>query len=337
MRQINKIAVLGGGAWGTALALTAARAGRQVTLWARDPNVVSEIRSRQHNPRYLPGITFDEEIDATSDLRDVGSADALLLVTPAQTTRETLRALSEVGSFAVPIVLCAKGIEQSSGKLLSQVLAEELPDAIPAVLSGPSFADDVAKGLPTAVTTACENSDAAEMLASAMAAPSFRPYASTDVTGAQVGGALKNVLAIACGAVVGRKLGASAQAALTARGFAELTRLGSALGAQNETLTGLSGLGDLVLTCSSTQSRNFRFGIELGEGRKAADLIAAGGKLAEGAHTAKVAVELGRRHNVELPICEVVAAIISGSLSIDKALTTLMSRPLKHEAESGRN
>ncbi|MEJ8475784.1 NAD(P)H-dependent glycerol-3-phosphate dehydrogenase [Roseibium algae] len=331
INNIQKVAVLGGGGWGTALALTAARAGRDVILWARDPGTISDIRSRQQNQRYLPGITFDEELLATNNLAETANADAILLVTPAQSTREMLKALATVGTFKVPVILCAKGIERSTGKLLSDVLIEELPQAIPAVLSGPSFADDVAKGLPTAVTVACENKTLAEALTTALAAPAFRPYASTDVIGAQVGGALKNVLAIACGAVVGRKLGASAQAALTARGFAELTRLGAAMGAQQETLTGLSGLGDLVLTCSSAQSRNFRFGVELGEGQNAADLIAAGGKLAEGAHSAKIAVELGKQHGIELPICEAVAEVVQGSSSIDKALSSLMSRPLKHE------
>ncbi|WP_417687797.1 NAD(P)H-dependent glycerol-3-phosphate dehydrogenase [Roseibium sp.] len=331
MSVYNKIGVVGGGAWGTALALTAARAGRNVTLWARDPGVVSDIRSRCQNQRYLPGITFDEEIEATTDLSLLLGMDALLLVTPAQTTREVVRTLSGLGQLTFPIALCAKGIERSTGKLLSEVVKAEAPDACVAVLSGPSFADDVAKGLPTAVTIAAETADVADALCAAMAAPAFRPYASTDVPGAQIGGALKNVLAIACGAVYGRKLGASAQAALTARGFAELTRLGTALGAKQETLTGLSGLGDLVLSCSSTQSRNFTFGMHLGQGHTASDLIAAGGKLAEGAHTAKIAVEVAKRLKIELPICQTVADMVENDLSIDKALMKLMSRPLKSE------
>lgn len=332
MTTINTVGVIGGGAWGTALALTAARAGRKVILWARDPNIVSEIRSRQRNSRYLPSVTFDEEIDATTQLTDLVTVDALLLVTPAQTTRGLLTELAAHGAFKVPLVLCAKGIEQSSGKLLSDLVAEELPGAIPAVLSGPSFAEDVAKGLPTAVTIAAGNDVLAQALCRALAAPAFRPYASTDLIGTQIGGALKNVLAIACGAVVGRKLGASAQAALTARGFAELTRLGAALGARPETLTGLSGLGDLVLTCSSSQSRNFSFGLKLGQGDTAADLIAAGGKLAEGAFSARIAVELAARLGVDLPICQTVARMIDQDLSIDDALSALMSRPLKSEA-----
>ncbi|ADZ68808.1 NAD(P)H-dependent glycerol-3-phosphate dehydrogenase [Polymorphum gilvum] len=333
MSGYRTIVVLGGGSWGTALALTAARAGREAILWARDADVVAAIRSRQQNPAYLPSITFDEVLEATTDLAAVSRADAVLLVTPAQTTRSMLAAIRPHLKPGTPVVLCAKGIERGTGKLLTEILEDELPQAHPAVLSGPSFAEDVARGLPTAVTVAARDGAVADALAQALAAPSFRPYASTDLVGVQVGGALKNVLAIACGAVVGRRLGASAQAALTARGFAELSRLGAAMGARPETLTGLSGLGDLVLTCSSPQSRNFSFGLHLGEGRPVGDLVTLGGKLAEGVHTARIAVELGRRHKVSLPICETVAAVLDGTLTVDDALTALMSRPLKREAE----
>ncbi len=331
MTKIQTIAVIGGGSWGTALALTAARAGRKTTLWARDPDTIQEIRSRNQNSKYLPGITFDEDIQATAELKDTLSADAILLVTPAQITRDILKNIAMAGGYAGPLVLCAKGIERTTGDLLSEVVTDELPDAEVGVLSGPSFAADVARGLPTAVTIAAENSETAGRLCEAMAAPAFRPYASTDVTGALIGGALKNVLAIACGAVVGRKLGASAQAALTARGFAELTRLGTVLGARPETLSGLSGLGDLVLSCSSPQSRNFSFGVKLGEGNTAASLLAIGGSLAEGAHSARIAVELGERLKIDLPICQTVARILDSGLSVDEALVSLMSRPLKNE------
>ncbi len=334
MAAVETVGILGGGAWGTALALTAARAGRKARIWARDPGVVSDIRRHQQNAKSLPGITFDEDIGATSSLEEVAGQDAILLVTPAQTTRAMLAALKQTGKVKGPLVLCAKGIEQCSGKLLSKVLAEELPGVEAGILSGPSFADDVARGLPTAVTVAANSAKTALALCEALQAPAFRPYASIDIVGTQVGGALKNVLAIACGAVTGRKLGASAQAALTARGFAELSRLGLAMGAQTETLTGLSGLGDLVLTCSSSQSRNFSFGHKLGEGHKASDLKAAGGKLAEGVYSAEVAVKLGRKHHVELPICETVAQMIENDLTIDDALSTLMARPLKAESES---
>ncbi|POF30469.1 NAD(P)H-dependent glycerol-3-phosphate dehydrogenase [Roseibium marinum] len=333
MGAIKTVGVIGGGAWGTALALTAARAGRDVRLWARDPAVVSDIRSRRQNARYLPGITFDEDLNATNSLAEAADVDAILLVTPAQTTRAMLAALKKTGKVRGPVVLCAKGIEQSSGKLLSKVMSEELPGVEPGVLSGPSFADDVARGLPTAVTIAATSTKTALSLCEALQSPSFRPYASIDILGTQIGGALKNVLAIACGAVAGRKLGASAQAALTARGFAELSRLGAAMGAQSETLTGLSGLGDLVLTCSSSQSRNFSFGLRLGEGFMASDLISAGGKLAEGAYSARVAVKLAEKYDVEVPICETVARMIDEDLTIDDALNTLMARPLKAETE----
>lgn len=333
MGAIKTVGVIGGGAWGTALALTAARAGRDVRLYAREPETVSHIRSRRQNPRYLPGITFDETLNATASLGEVADADALLLVTPAQTTRALLAALKDTGKVRGPLVLCAKGIEQTSGKLLSKVVSEELPGIETGVLSGPSFADDVARGLPTAVTIAASSAKSALSLCEALQSACFRPYASIDILGTQIGGALKNVLAIACGAVVGRKLGASAQAALTARGFAELSRLGAAMGAQGETLTGLSGLGDLVLTCSSSQSRNFSFGLRLGEGFMASELIAAGGKLAEGAYSARVAVKLAQKHGIDVPICDTVARMIDEDLSIDDALNTLMARPLKAETE----
>lgn len=334
MGAIKSIGVVGGGAWGTALALTAARAGSEVRLWARDPDTVSDIRSRRQNSRYLPGITFDEDLNATDALEDVADVDAILLVTPAQTTRSMLGALKKTGKVRGPVVLCAKGIEQTSGKLLSRVMSEELPGVEPGILSGPSFADDVVRGLPTAVTVAANSARTALSLCESLQSPCFRPYASIDILGTQIGGALKNVLAIACGAVVGRKLGASAQAALTARGFAELNRLGMAMGAQGETLTGLSGLGDLVLTCSSSQSRNFSFGLRLGEGFLASELISAGGKLAEGAYSARVAVKLAEKHEIEVPICDTVARMIDDDLSIDDALNTLMARPLKAETES---
>lgn len=326
-----QIAVLGGGAWGTALALTAARGGNEVVLWARDNAVVSRINEKKRNDKYLPETEFDAEITASTDLAICQNAEIVLLVTPAQSTRQLLSELKPQIAPEVPVVLCAKGIEQSTGMLLSQIVTEVLPNVQPAVLSGPSFADDVAKGLPTAVTIAAEKPQAAEHLVETLATPAFRPYASTDILGTQIGGALKNVLAIACGAVAGKGLGASAQAALTARGFAELTRLGTRLGARPETLTGLSGLGDLVLTCSSSQSRNFSFGMALGQGKTAKDLIGEGGKLAEGAHSARIAVQLGHDHNVDLPICSTVARLVEGEMTIDDALASLMARPLKHE------
>ncbi|MDX5594811.1 NAD(P)H-dependent glycerol-3-phosphate dehydrogenase [Pseudovibrio sp. SPO723] len=327
------IAVLGGGSWGTALALAACRAGRTVRQWARDAETVAAINEHNTNPKYLPGITWAEHITATTDLEEaVKGADAILLVTPAQTTAVVLEQIKPWVTKGTPLVLCAKGIEASTGRLLSEVVDESLPDAIACALSGPSFAVDVAKGLPTAVTIASENALVADHLSEALASASFRPYATDDLIGVEVGGALKNVLAIACGAAVGYGLGASAQAALTARGFAELSRLGAALGARKETLTGLSGLGDLVLTCSSEQSRNFAFGLSIGRGTDPQSLVAPGQKLAEGAHSARIAVSLAAKHGVDMPIAAAVAEVVTGKLSIEKALSDLMTRPLKREA-----
>ncbi|GHB37973.1 glycerol-3-phosphate dehydrogenase [NAD(P)+] [Pseudovibrio japonicus] len=329
---LNKIAVIGGGSWGTALALAAARAGRDAIIWARDAETVTAINTSKQNPKYLPGIQWTEQITATDSLEEaVRDADALLLVTPAQTTRAMTEAIRPFLKPETPIVLCAKGIEQKTGRLLSEIIKSVAPDAIPAALSGPSFASDVTKGLPTAVTIAAEDGAVADQLSAALASNSFRPYATDDLIGVQIGGALKNVLAIACGAAIGYGLGASAQAALTARGFAELTRLGMALNARSETLTGLSGLGDLVLSCSSTQSRNFAFGLKIGQGRKPEELVAPGQKLAEGAHSANIAVDLADKHGVEMPIARAVSQIVAGKIDVAQALSDLMTRPLKRE------
>lgn len=333
MAEIRRIAVIGGGAWGTALALVAARAGREVALWARDEATVDAINETRANPAYLPGITFDAAFAATGSLEiAVKDADAVLMVTPAQTTRAIATKLAPLIVPQTPLVLCAKGIERETGLLLSEVLKEAAPKARPAALSGPSFATDVARNLPTAVTIAAEDAALADRLTVALASETFRPYASADLTGVQLGGALKNVLAIACGVVEGRGWGASARAAVTARGFQELSRLGAALGAKPQTLMGLSGLGDLVLTCSSAQSRNFSFGVELGRGRSLEDMSRSG-KLAEGVFSAAIAVDLARRSKVELPISATVAAVLEGSLDIDSALVKLMTRPLRRETD----
>jgi glycerol-3-phosphate dehydrogenase (NAD(P)+) len=329
-RPFERVAVVGGGSWGTALALVARRAGREVRLLARDAESVEALSLRGENPAYLPGIALGGPLAATTDpaeaLRD---ADAVLLVTPAQTTRAMAGLIAAHVAPGTPLVLCAKGLERDSGLLLSEVVGEAAPACVPAVLSGPSFAADVARGLPTAVTLAAEDGELADRLSATLASSQFRPYAATDLVGVQIGGALKNVLAIACGAVAGKGWGASALAALTARGFAELARLGEALGARPETLTGLSGLGDLVLTCSSAQSRNFAFGMALGAGE---DPAAAGGKLAEGVHTASVAVAFATRHGVEVPISAAVADVLAQRISLDGALASLMGRPLRREA-----
>ncbi len=324
--MINSIGIIGGGAWGTALALTAARAGRTVRIWARDRATVHAIDQGHENPR-LPGISLNH-IPATDSMAVALRADAIVLAVPAQVVRSVATGAAPYIPAGTPLVIAAKGLERGTDKRLSEVLGEVAPQTVPAVLSGPSFAADVAHGLPTAVTIAVAGNDAMALsLCEAFASSSFRPYAETDLIGVEIGGAVKNVLAIAAGIVAGRELGASALAALIARAFAELRRLGEAMGARADTLMGLSGLGDLVLTCSGPQSRNFAYGLHLGRGGD----VPAPHALAEGIATAAVARELANRHGVTAPIIEAVAAIIEGSLSIDAAIEGLMSRPLKRE------
>ncbi len=326
----EKVGVIGGGAWGTALALVAAQAGRRTVLWARESQVVDSINRHHENTHFLPGIALPAAIHATGDLAEAADAGALLLVVPAQHLRETLRVLAPHLRDATPLTLCAKGIERGTGLLLTEVLREVAPRAEPAILSGPSFAHDVGRGLPTAVTVAARL-DIAERLQTSLAHAQFRPYASDDVTGVALGGAAKNVYAIGCGIADGLGLGESARAALLARSFAELSRLGEALGARAETLMGLSGLGDLVLTAASTSSRNFSFGRKLGQGATLAELEAPGTPLAEGVDTAPALVARARRQGVELPIAETVAAVLAADLPAAAALERLMRRPLKPE------
>ena len=328
----QSIAVIGAGAWGTALAQTAAAAGREVVLWAREPEVVAAIAEARENTPFLPGVILHERVRATTALADAASADAVLVVTPAQHVRATLKAFALHARPGLPMVLCAKGFEQSTLALMTDVLAEELPEAEAAVLSGPSFAIDVARGLPTAVTLACRSPATGEVLMAAIGSPTFRPYWTDDLVGAEAGGAVKNVLAIAAGIVEGRALGRSAHAALIARGFAEMSRMGEALGARRETLAGLCGLGDLVLTCSSPQSRNMSCGMALGRGEALADILGARSVVTEGVATAPAVVALARRHGVDMPICEAVAAVLSGALSVDAAIAALLARPFKAEA-----
>src|SRR5277367_6565315 len=311
----NHIAVVGAGAWGTALALTCARAGRKVTLWEHDPANAAQLATKRES-LYLPGMRLDEGIAVVRDLAEAARADALLLVVPAQHVRSVTSALKPLLAAHTPLIVCAKGIERGSKKFMSEVIAECAPDAVPAILSGPSFAGDVARGMPTAVTFAANDGNLAAELAQAVSSATFRPYHSSDVRGVEIGGAAKNVLAIAAGVVTGRGLGASALAALTTRGFAELVRFGRAYGARVETLTGLSGLGDLILTCSSAQSRNFWLGRMLGEGRSL-DEVRRAGQLAEGVYTASVLVEMARAKQVETPIAAAVAAVLDGTLGID--------------------
>ena len=323
------IGVIGGGAWGTALAQAAAAAGRRVTLAMRDAARAEEVERSRVNSRHLPEIALDSRIRITASLHDIGAAEAVLLVVPAQAMREVVLSLPPDLPGAVPLVICAKGIERGSGRFLSDIVAELRPGAPVTVLSGPSFAADVARGLPTAVTLACRDATLASALAASLSGPTFRVYHGTDVRGVEIGGAAKNVLAIACGIVQGRGLGESAKAALTARGFAELLRFARAHGAKAETLMGLSGLGDVVLSCSSAQSRNFAFGERLGRGVPPAE--AAAGKLVEGAFTAGALMDLARAAQVDMPISEAVAAVVAGGMDANAAGAALMSRPLKAE------
>ncbi|WP_407186488.1 NAD(P)H-dependent glycerol-3-phosphate dehydrogenase [Bradyrhizobium centrosematis] len=325
MSAFQSVAVIGAGAWGTALATVAARAGRAVTLWARNAEHAARIASTRDNPR-LPGVSIASEIVVTSDLAEASRAEMLLIATPAQHLRGAVNMLASHLARPAPIVACAKGVEHGTHKFMTDVIAEAAPGAQPAILSGPSFADDVARGLPTAVTLASKDEALASSLVQALGSATFRPYHTTDVRGVEIGGAAKNVLAIAAGIVVGRNLGASALAALTTRGFSELARLGRACGARTETLSGLSGLGDLLLSCSTAQSRNFALGIALGRGE-----AAPAGKLAEGAFTAPVLVELAAARNVDMPVSQAVAAILDGRLTIDAAIEGLLTRPFKAE------
>ncbi|MCA6298315.1 MAG: NAD(P)-dependent glycerol-3-phosphate dehydrogenase [Phenylobacterium sp.] len=325
------VGVIGGGAWGTALALVCARAGLETTLYAREREVAEDVNVRQENRTFLPGVALDPGVRAVSSPEALAGRDLYLNVTPAQHLRSSLRAFAPVVAAGTPMVLCAKGIEQGSLKLMTEVLAETLPEARPAVLSGPSFAAEVARGLPTAVTLACPDEALGAALARAVAGPAFRPYAATDMVGAEVGGAVKNVLAIACGVSEGRGLGRSAHAALITRGFAELTRMAVALGGRAETVAGLCGLGDLVLTCSSPQSRNMSVGLALGQGRSLKDALAGKVSVAEGVASAPAVRDLAARIGVEAPICEAVAAILAGEVGVEAAITGLLSRPLKSE------
>ncbi len=327
--SFDHIAVLGAGAWGSALANVAARNGRRVSLWARDPAAVTAMAVRRES-RGLPGFRLDDGVSAVSTLAEAATADAVLIVVPAQSLRAVATLLAPVLRAGTPVVAGAKGIDRGSRKFMTEVIAEAAPQAVPAILSGPSFAEDVARGLPTAVTLAAQDEAIAKALAHALASPTFRPYHSTDVRGVEIGGAAKNVLAIAAGIVAGRGLGASAAAALTTRGFAELARFGRAFGARAETLTGLSGLGDLILTCSTAQSRNFSLGLALGQGR-AFEEARRIGKLAEGLFTAAVLVEMATERGVDMPIAAAVAAVLDGRFDVDAAIESLLTRPLRAE------
>ena len=328
---MKTIGIVGAGAWGTALAVVARRAGCDVMVWAREREVVADIETLRENPRFLPGITLDSAIAVTGDLTRAADADAVLLVVPAQFLRETCAALAPAWRAGVPAVICAKGIERETSALMSEIVAETLPGAPIAVLSGPSFAAEVALAHPTAVTLAARDAGVAADVTGALGAPTFRIYRSDDVIGAEIGGAVKNVLAIACGIVEGKGLGDNARAALITRGLAEITRLGLAKGARIETFMGLSGLGDLTLTCNAMQSRNFSLGVALGRDEALADILAARTSVAEGVSTASSVNALARGIGVDMPIAAAVDAVVNRGEPVDEVIRGLLARPFGEE------
>ena len=327
----QKIGIIGGGAWGTALAQAVIKSGRDALLWAFEAGTVREINEDHLNRTYLPEISLDPSLRATGELADIAACDAILMVAPAQHTRVIAGALAKVLPDERPVVMCSKGIEQTTRKLMSQVMAEALPQAIPAVLSGPSFAAEVANGLPAALTLACEKEEMGEALSLALGHATFRLYWSRDLIGAQIGGAIKNVLAIAAGIVDGKRLGKNAHAAITTRGFAEMVRFGKALGGRTETLTGLSGLGDLILTCGSPQSRNMSLGVALGQGKTLKEILGARKSVSEGVYTASAVVEIAQNSGLDLPICAAVNSVVSGETGVDEAIEELLARPPRAE------
>jgi glycerol-3-phosphate dehydrogenase (NAD(P)+) len=328
MSALTTVSVIGAGAYGTALANAVATSGRNVILYARDAAAAERIATSRLNPK-LPGIRLHDDVVVTQDIARAADARTILIAVPAQSLRAASVALAPHLADATTVISTAKGIERGTQLFMTDIIAQTAPRAIAAILSGPSFAHDIARGLPTAVTVAAHHGPDAAVLPHKLGTPTFRPYHTTDVRGVEIGGAAKNVIAIAAGIVIGRKLGASALAALTTRGFAELMRFGDAFGARTETLTGLSGLGDLILSCSSPQSRNLSFGIALGEGKAAA--AASSGKLVEGAFTAQVLLEMAKQKGVDMPITEAVAAVLNDQLSVKDAIDMLLTRPFKAE------
>jgi glycerol-3-phosphate dehydrogenase (NAD(P)+) len=329
---MRRFGIIGGGAWGTALAQVLRRAEREVVLWAREAEVVDSINRARENPLFLPGVKLEAGIVATAQLAEAARAEAILLVPPAQHLRALARSLAPHLAKGTPIVICTKGIEEKSGALMSEAAADALPGMQLAVLSGPTFAAEVAMGLPTAVTLAVTDQALGKTLAEAFGTRGFRPYLSDDLVGAQVGGAVKNVLAIACGVIMGKKFGDNARAAVITRGLAEMVRLALAKGARAETLMGLSGLGDLVLTCTGPQSRNLSLGIALGQGQKLADILASRRSVAEGVSSAAACVALAKKLGIEMPISEAVEAILHQGADVDRAIAALLARPFKAEA-----
>ena len=328
---LQSVGIVGAGAWGTALAVTSRRAGRDVLIWAYEPETLAGINQNHRNETYLPGVKLDRAIEATARLNEVANCDLLLMATPAQHVRKIAGEIAPYLKPEQPLVLCSKGIEQTTGKLISEVVEEVVPRPQIAVLSGPSFAAEVARGLPAAVTLASGEEDQGRALSYALSHPPFRCYWSDDAIGAEIGGAVKNVYAIAAGIVAGKKFGASAHAALVTRSFAEMVRFGAALGAWRETLMGLSGLGDLVLTCGSPQSRNMSLGIELGKGKGLEEVLGKRIAVTEGVYTASALVEMAAARGIDMPIAQAVHAVISGLATVDEAIEALLSRPLRAE------
>ena len=329
---LQSVGIVGAGAWGTALAVTSRRAGRDVLIWAYEPETLAGINQNHRNETYLPGVKLDRAIEATARLNEVANCDLLLMATPAQHVRKIAGEIAPYLKPEQPLVLCSKGIEQTTGKLISEVVEEVVPRPQIAVLSGPSFAAEVARGLPAAVTLATGEETQGQALAYALSHPPFRCYWSDDVIGAEIGGAVKNVYAIAAGIVAGKKFGASAHAALVTRSFAEMVRFAATLGARRETLMGLSGLGDLVLTCGSPQSRNMSLGIELGKGKSLEEVLGKRIAVTEGVYTASALVEMAAARGIDMPIAQAVHAVISGLATVDEAIEALLSRPLRAEA-----
>jgi glycerol-3-phosphate dehydrogenase (NAD(P)+) len=333
---MKRIGIIGAGAWGTALALVAKRAGRDVVIQAREAEVVDAINDARENTVFLPGVTLDKGIRATTSIADAiegdgGAAEALLLTVPAQFLRAAMGELADTIKPGIPVIICAKGIEQDTGALMSEIAAEVLAATPVLVLSGPTFAAEVAAELPAAVTLACQDAELAVQVSDALAAPMFRIYRSDDMIGAQIGGAVKNVLAIGCGIVEGRGLGDNARAALITRGLSEIVRLGAAKGAKAETLMGLCGIGDLVLTCNAMQSRNFSLGVALGRGEALADILESRSSVAEGVFSAASVSGLARTLDVDMPLCLAVDGILNHFADIDATIEGLLSRPMKQE------
>ncbi len=331
MAIYNKISVIGGGAWGTALAAMVARAGRDVTLWAREENVVASINNAHENKDFLAGVILPESLSATSSLAEAAVADVVLMVVPAQFVRGLAIQLKPFLNDSTPIILCAKGIEQSSGKLMNDVVKEVMPKVPLVVLSGPTFAREVAMDMPSAVTIASKYQQIAQNVADTIGQSTFRPYLSRDVVGAEIGGAVKNVLAIACGIVAGLELGENARAALITRGLAEMVRFGETFGAKRETMMGLCGLGDLILTCSSVQSRNMSLGMALGQGKTVEEIMSDRKTVAEGYHTAGILAEIAGRENIEMPIAGAVNEILHHGGDVREIVQNLMNRPYVSE------